>query len=457
VGDDRPAREPEKRSGLSPLATYCVHVQQQDAATDNDVVAALTKRQTAIETKLTTRAARQLGPAFRFEIGAIERGSSVLVIAAVGTPYGVPVTSTLIAQLVAFSTTVQAQIGNALSLGGIDAQIDVAVEPQPEAATEASGFWGLISPILAAVATGIGVVGFATFIGGAVQYGRFAGAGLPPEEAVSFVPTRTLIVLGAKTLTWAVLAGLLSGAIVLILRTVEEQQENPNAFVQKANEKRAVAIGTAIGVVELGFILFVGLDPLIAVAFAAGTVVMAGAVGVIATRTAASLWLALVVFAEVGLFTGAVEVARSWNNTTVRGAALVRNNKRAVIGFYIAESGGRVYLGQLIPPPPSKHDKTKSRIIAVDTAQVSDLAIGAPKDPVQAKEQAEELADELCLRQPRVAGTASAPVDVCWTYPPGGSKVQQRQEEALGTREEAREKSEQRLREQREHAREKTR
>ena len=355
-----------------------------------------------------------------------------MVIAVVGTVYSVPVTAALMPQLVAFGATIKEEVAKFLQAIGAAGEIDVAVElvePATSAAGDRSGAWGVVSPILAAIATGIGVVGFATFIGGAIQYGRFAGAGLPPEEALSVVPSRTLVVLGAKTLTFAVLAGLMGAAVVFIQRAREEGEPEPSGLLQaEANKKRAATLSAvlltlyALALSEIHVPKFWAV-----VGLAVGAVLLASAVGAVASRTAGPLWLAAALFISVGLFTGALEVAHAWDNTKVRAAAIVRNDKKAIIGFYIAESGGRIYVGQT--PFTPNFNPSQSRIIGVDTAQISDIAIGQPKAPDDARDQAILLANLLCEREIKVVPSASSPQENCWWYPPGTSIDDERQRE----------------------------
>ena len=76
-----------------------------------------------------------------------------------------------------------------------------------------------LSQLLAALGAGIGVLGFVTFAGGAVIWGRLDQAGLPADEVVGVVPRETLIVTGASVLVPAVVIALLT---VLILLAVDQ-------------------------------------------------------------------------------------------------------------------------------------------------------------------------------------------------------------------------------------------
>jgi ABC-type multidrug transport system fused ATPase/permease subunit len=72
----------------------------------------------------------------------------------------------------------------------------------------------LVLKVLGAVGTGIGILGFVTFFGGAILWVRANEAELPASEAVAVVPKGVLVTTGASFLVPAVLLALL--ALVLI-------------------------------------------------------------------------------------------------------------------------------------------------------------------------------------------------------------------------------------------------
>jgi len=80
-----------------------------------------------------------------------------------------------------------------------------------------SSFWSFMLPVLGAIATGIGVVGFVILFGGFVLWTRFEAAGLPADQAVAEVPRSDLIATGAGFLVPAVLASLAAVLIALTL------------------------------------------------------------------------------------------------------------------------------------------------------------------------------------------------------------------------------------------------
>ncbi|MEA2299616.1 MAG: hypothetical protein QOE44_151, partial [Solirubrobacteraceae bacterium] len=72
----------------------------------------------------------------------------------------------------------------------------------------------LVLKVLGAVGTGIGILGFVTFFGGAILWLRAKAAGLPANEAVAVVPKGVLVATGASFLVPAVLLALLAVGVI---------------------------------------------------------------------------------------------------------------------------------------------------------------------------------------------------------------------------------------------------
>jgi hypothetical protein len=86
---------------------------------------------------------------------------------------------------------------------------------QAEASGAASGqakgnpsFSSFLLPVLTAIGTGIGILGFVMFFGGFILWTRFKAAGLPANEAVAKVPRSELVATGASFLVPGVLFAL---------------------------------------------------------------------------------------------------------------------------------------------------------------------------------------------------------------------------------------------------------
>jgi hypothetical protein len=79
---------------------------------------------------------------------------------------------------------------------------------------QASDDRDLVLKVLGAVGTGIGILGFVTFFGGAILWVRAKEAGLPASETVAVVPKGVLVTTGASFLVPAMLLALL--AVILL-------------------------------------------------------------------------------------------------------------------------------------------------------------------------------------------------------------------------------------------------
>jgi hypothetical protein len=131
------------------------------------------------------------------------------------------------------------------------------------------------------------------------------------------------------------------------------------------------------------------------------------------------LFLVTATFVLVGTFLGLVAYWTARNDTNVRAAALIRDNKKAMAGIFVAEGAGRVYLARVSFRPNGKFDDARSRLVGVDKDQVTDIAISEAKPADQALTQARHLARELCDLQPKAAPPKRGEIENCRTAPPG--------------------------------------
>jgi hypothetical protein len=400
---------------------------------DTTLVARLRDYAEPIEASLSERARRRLGRGWDARVVDIRPGGSARVTIAL---FGPPIRAgaRLVKRFRDYVTDVEVGISEELerALGApvhVRAKLAAPQAPQaPQATVPAAAAppadaspWDRVSPVLGAVASGLGVAGFVTFVGGAVHWARFDGAGLPAEEAVSVVPTQNLAVTGAGVLAPAVLVALAAVGLLFIFRTLTGPRDErlPARGQEIAESYGNVIRGLAMaGGVFVGALLWfvVTVDEpgrweiVVAVLVGAFAIILTGAV---ASGTNRFLYLATTTFLAFSLFLSAVSFARERDASDVRATALVRQNKKATIGFFIAETSSRVYLGRLELKvvddlTTNEFVEREQRLIAVDKSQVTDFAIGPPRDPVDALRQAQRLADELCDAQ-IPAGTDAAP------------------------------------------------
>ncbi|HWM63600.1 MAG TPA: hypothetical protein VNP96_06375 [Solirubrobacterales bacterium] len=445
-------------------AVYEVVISAGDSSVDDaDLMGLMREYSPRIEAELSRRARQRFGPAYFAALEGAWPDASIRQLVLLAVRYPVRMTAAAADELRRFAGEVEVVIAEALADASglrrlsIVAEVDevsIATTPK-ENAEPPKGAWENIAPVLAAIATGIGVVGFVTFVGGAIQWARFDATGLPKEEALSVVPTQDLVVTGASALVPAILAGLLASAFYLIAYVFfgrrAERISDPAKL--EAVEERSHAVRTAllIGLVfAFEIVVFaVTLDSLDADQFIAFFVL--GALMILLTYCAARIteniaYLALSVFLALSIFLGGIEYVRAANDNELRGAAVIRNNQKAIVGFFVAENSNRVYIGRLDERAivAGELDPDSARLIGIQKDQVTDVAIGPPSDPKLALDQAVELARELCVTEPAVAGATSmsngrskteagakgegkqvpadrAEVSYCWErIPPGG-------------------------------------
>lgn len=322
--------------------------------------------------------------------------------------------------------------------------------PQAAGPSGASDVWGVVVQVLAAVGTGIGVLGFVAFFGGAVLWLRAKTVGLPPDEAVAVVSKSTLLATGASFLAPALVLALLLVAVLWLVHQVRVQQlevrraslaasvrrsaaqaeaaearttvareglEDP----EQAGEKlAAVGVSTDQGGVagavddlstreaeklerlavarqeakqfeqreragELGILivaLFVAellvtgsvlsdLHWWQAVTTAAVSVVSSALAGIIYLRTGKFLAFAVAAFLSIALVIGWVTYYATINIPRTEAAAVLIEGREPALGFFVAQTSDRVYLGSRGP-----RGTGTPRLVAVPRDQVRAMAIG---------------------------------------------------------------------------------
>jgi hypothetical protein len=413
------------------------------AVQDDELVHLFAEYRDAIARDLTARAMRRFGPAYFVEVTPARPTASIRSTVLLGVRYPVQATATMIYELRRFAGEIEVAIADALEQAS-PARLAVAAEFDEESAPVLSGSggagskggaaaWERIAPILAVVATGIGVIGFATFVGGAIEWARFHATGLPQEEALSIVPTADLTVVGARILVPAILYGLVASAVYLIAIIVsgrrEERIPDPSERTKVEQHGDAVRALFLVAVVVGGeflafFTTLTTLGALQFVAFFVIGVLMAALVFSVGWVTNSFVYLAATVFLALSLFLGGVSYVRAFSTPELRGAAVVRNNERAIIGFFVAENGSRVYLARLDTDSLAEGEieRSTARLIGIQKDQITDIEVGPPSAPQEALEQASDMADELCGLE-----TAAAPpipkndnaARNCWDKRPG--------------------------------------
>jgi hypothetical protein len=303
--------------------------------------------------------------------------------------------------------------------------------------------WDKVAPILGAIGTGVGVIGFVTFIGGVTVYARLRASGFPAAPALGIFPSQDLIVIGAQTLVpevlWALAAVIVLGLLYAAIRgsqhiTVEEQaallagygKYDPRRLLVRgrkrlSDEEAALLTGHATAFVVIGMFCFAALALFGSILpffdeldgthqlFALGLIgVAAFLAAAVVSVTRRFVYLATTTFVLVGVILSFTAYWREGNANAVRGAAIVREEKKPVAGLFVAEGSGRVYLARVTLVDESACKAAKgdddgcqivddsSRLVGIAKDQVSDIALGDPKPPWKALQQARHLERELC-------------------------------------------------------------
>jgi hypothetical protein len=420
----------------------------QPRVSDRALVSMLEEHRFEIERGLTRRAVQRFGPAYFVQVGESFPEASIRVAVRLGVRYPVRAAAAIVDELRRFAGEIELAIADALDPyfpqpAVVAAELDEASVTDTSESQQPATPWDRIAPILAVIGTGIGVLGFVTFVGGAIESARFHATGLPQEEALSVVPTQDLVVVGARTLVPALVFGILASSLYLITQILAGRREQrlPDPSQRTRVERhgdaaRAISLAVLVGVFEVlaffstleapGALQYVGFIFL-------GSLMVALTYS-IARVTDKFAYLTMTVFLALSLFLGGVKYVRAWSTNGLRAAAIVRENKKATIGFFVAETGSRVYLARLDlrALEQGRIEQSSARLIGIEKDQVTDLAVGPPKAPEDAVTQARALADELCsieipAKRPPPSKTAKpvrskskrVKAQNCWSAPPG--------------------------------------
>jgi hypothetical protein len=329
------------------------------------------------------------------------RGNAVAVVAGLAEPV-----------MRAAADALQAAYGQPVAVSAVLEPIAVAAAAST--APPKSG-WDRVAPVLAAIGTGVGVIGFVTFIGGVTVYARLRAAGFPAAPALGIFPSQDLVVIGAQTLVpevlWALGVVIVFGLVYAYLRRHK----------RVSDEEAALLAGHATRYATLGMLGFVALALVVATSpvlpdldgdhrlFALVLVLVAAlTAATVGSLTRRFVYLATTTFLLVGVFLSFTAYWREGQANAVRGAAIIRDNQKAVAGLFVAEGSGRVYIARVSLYDEGACKKAgggvdgcqiidhRSRLVGISKGEVSDIALGDPKPPWRALEQARHLERELC-------------------------------------------------------------
>ena len=373
------------------------------------------------------RPAASVAAQIAFEVQV--RGNAVAAVSGLAAPV-----------MAAAAEALQAAYGQPVAVSAV--LEPVAVAAAAATAAPKSG-WDRVAPVLAAIGTGVGVIGFVTFIGGVTVYARLRAAGFPAAPALGIFPSQDLVVIGAQTLVpevlWALGVVVAFGLAYAYLRRHKRVSDEEAALL--AGHATRFATFGMFGFIVLA--LFVSTSPVLryldarhrwsALGLVLVAALLAATVGSVTRRF---VYLATTTFLLVGVFLSFTAYWREGHANEVRGAAIIRDNRKAVAGLFVAEGSGRVYIARvsLVDKGACKRARgggdgcqiidDRSRLVGIAKGQVTDIALGDPKPPWRALEQARHLELELCNCRCCAPPRAAEPL---WWCPRMGGGLEQHQ------------------------------
>jgi hypothetical protein len=253
--------------------------------------------------------------------------------------------------------------------------------------------------LLGAVAAGIGVLGFVTFFGGAILWIRFDQAELPANEAVAVVPREVLLTTGASFLVPAMMLSLGAVLVVVLIRLVLHNRGQatsaPGGGDAPAPGRFEAALLFLVLIVEIGLVWSDAVNvsvprAMALVAFGAGTLAISWFV-LLSTRRL--VWFGLALFGAVSAFTVATTYFRTTDRPKLEPVALLRDAEGPRTGFFVARRSDYIYFGR---GPRTTDTPGGARLVAIPTADVTDISIGPLVSPDLVRRRAARLALGLC-------------------------------------------------------------
>jgi len=273
------------------------------------------------------------------------------------------------------------------------------------AASEDKGGPNVVT-LLAAVATAIGTLGWVAFIGGAMLWINFSRANLPSAEAVAKVPTPVMVATGAEFVVWAVLAALVTVAVLFVFddwiqSRIDKLRAGRFEPILRGLLPAVLVMGTAIGfafLIDLGYghiPWFWGVFWVCVAALVAGVV-------------AAMLYSSTGRFSVIGIFAviavplamGIAMYYRAQAAPRVEPVALLGSDGTPFVGFFIAETTDRDYVGTFdestpdpcallhkngCAPGPVEGVTAPARLLSLPRNDVQNLTVG-PRTPLYAED-----------------------------------------------------------------------
>lgn len=246
--------------------------------------------------------------------------------------------------------------------------------------------------LLGAVA---GIAALMTFAGGAMLWIRFSELRLPADQALSLLPERLLLTTGAHALVGPIALGIFAAVMLALLAPLRDKG-------------LGWVLWLALGVVGLFALVVVATlvwdfdrypEQFFMVLTLLAAFIVVGAVARLAARRSTLAWTVFAAFVVCGAVLAVVRTSGAPKLEPV--ALLLDGRPQSIAGFYVGQTGDRVYVAPLPgngDPADPFADAEIDRIAEIRRDKVLGLVLGAPagiRSDEPGREQAQSLLADL--------------------------------------------------------------
>ncbi len=253
--------------------------------------------------------------------------------------------------------------------------------PQGAREVESAFTWTTAIQLLGAAA---GLAALAALVGGAMLWIRFDALDLPADHAVALLPSELLVTVGAH----ALLGPLLAAVAVLFVVVVIDPLDGEG----RIRPLRLTVIVVLLAVVAFLVLLEQAWDMETKLAAVATATAIAAFAAIVCTawRGTRVRWIAWMVFAACAVFGAALAVLRTLDDPRLEPVAVLLAPPAdspadaaptGVAGFYVGETGDRLYLVPLLGNGDPTHpfaDADPNRLIGLQRDDVERVLLREP-------------------------------------------------------------------------------
>jgi hypothetical protein len=230
---------------------------------------------------------------------------------------------------------------------------------------------------LAAVASGVGVVGFVVLVGGAIVWARYQRIGVPPDQAVYEIPKFQLVTIGIIPLV----AFALFAALVIAWLYARD----PTGSSGPRSARRL----TAVALVEVAIAVGFGLS-LAAIAALAAVAAVLVVVNLVVAKASGDRFLVfgVAIFVGIALYGGLLAYLRNLGDPQLQPMVVLLKTGKVLEGIYVADNQDHVLIahlpylvdgaGRAICDASHRvqRDSRRAELLEIDRADVASLQIG---------------------------------------------------------------------------------